>query len=311
MSDQVLRAQSTLTARDHVLLGWLADHGVLTTPQIAHALFPSLDFAQRRLRRLGDVGVVDRFRPLKTDGGSYPYHYVLDQLGAEIIAVHRDQPPPRPSQTKARRRRWTVARVLQHRIGVNQFFTDLAGYARTHPDHDLRRWWSESRCGDVGVFASPGSSIELQTGPAPIRPDGHGIWHAADLQVPFFLEYDTGSEPLTELVRKLDGYHRMVRYGGPRWPVLFWLHSADRAHHLHQRLAEQTQWAPVATASRDHATRAGVGPAGPLWWLHGHHGLLTLADLAVALPYLQHPDHQPDAFGRPFAPYRRSEPPKG
>ncbi|MCI4064471.1 replication-relaxation family protein [Micromonospora sp. R77] len=305
MSDQVLRAQSILTVRDHVLLGWLADHGVLTTPQIAHALFPSLDFAQRRLHRLRGVGAVDRFRPLKTDGGSYPYHYVLDQLGAEIIAAHRDQPPPRPSQTRARRRRWTVARVLAHRLGVNQFFIDLAGHARVHPDHELSRWWSESRCREPGAFAGPDAPVELHAYPAPIHPDGHGIWKAGDHQVPFFLEYDTGTEPLTELVRKVDAYHRMAGLGGPRWPVLFWLHSMARAHHLHQRLARETLRVPVATAGRDHAAQAAVGPAGPLWWLHGHQGPLALADLADALPYLHHLEHQPDGFGRPFVPHRR------
>ncbi|MFF5288489.1 replication-relaxation family protein [Paractinoplanes globisporus] len=43
--------QVALTGRHLVLLGWLADHGVLTAEQIAAALFPSVDFAQRRLRR--------------------------------------------------------------------------------------------------------------------------------------------------------------------------------------------------------------------------------------------------------------------
>ncbi len=50
--DPVLRVQESLTIRDRILLGWLYDHGVLTTDQIAHALFPSLDYAQTRLRRL-------------------------------------------------------------------------------------------------------------------------------------------------------------------------------------------------------------------------------------------------------------------
>ncbi|WP_432049451.1 replication-relaxation family protein [Verrucosispora sp. NA02020] len=295
MSDQLLRVQSMLTLRDRVLLDWLADHGVLTTPQIAHGLFPSLDFAQRRLRRLRAVRVVGWFRPFKTDGGSHPYHYVLDQLGAEVVAAQRDQPPPRPSQTKTRRRRWTVARVLEHRLGVNQFFTDLAGHARTRAGHDLQRWWSESRCREPGAFAGPDARVELLGYPAPVRPDGHGVWRAGDLRVPFFLEHDTGTEPLTELVRKVAGYHRLVEYGGPQWPVLFWLHSAHRARHLHQRLAEETLGVPVATASRDHATQAALSPAGPLWRLHGHHSPIPLADLAVALPYLADPAHGPDS----------------
>src|SRR5690242_21163810 len=109
MSDLVLRVQSQLTERDHVLIGWLADHGVLTSFQIAHALFPSLDYAQERLHKLTGLGVVDRFRPQKPDGGSYPYHYVLAQLGVEVIAAQRGQDLPRKDQ--ARKRRWHRHRV--------------------------------------------------------------------------------------------------------------------------------------------------------------------------------------------------------
>lgn len=39
-------AQSQVTDRDCVLLGWGAEHGVLTSVQIAQVLFPSLDYAK-------------------------------------------------------------------------------------------------------------------------------------------------------------------------------------------------------------------------------------------------------------------------
>jgi len=52
LNDLVLRVQSQLTGRDRVLLSWLYDHGVGTSFQLANALFPSLDFGQRRLRTL-------------------------------------------------------------------------------------------------------------------------------------------------------------------------------------------------------------------------------------------------------------------
>lgn len=267
MPDQVLRVQSVLTARDHQLLDWLFDHGVLTTGQIAEALFPSLDFAQHRLQRLTGLKVVDRFRPFRAEGGSYPFHYVIDQLGAEVVAAQRDEPIPRPGYAKAIRRRWTASRILQHRLGVNGFFTQLAG----HVAHELQRWWPESRCSVPGAFAGPGDRVELITQTL-IRPDGHGVWSG----VPFFLEYDTGGEPLTELLRKVAGYARFVALGGPAWPVLLWLHSPDREHHLHQRLADLGPLGtPVATA----AGVPGVHPATGPWWLHGHPAPLALADL--------------------------------
>ncbi len=286
MPDHVLRVQSVLTARDHLLLQWLFDHGVLTTFQIAHALFPSQDYAQRRLTRLAGIGVVDRFRPFKLDGGSFPYHYVIDQLGAEVIAAQRDEPPPRPGFGKARRRRWTSTRTIGHRLGVNGFFTDLAGHARTHPDHALLRWWPESRCREPAAFAIEDDAIELLTHTMPIHPDGHGIWQAGDALVPFFLEYDTGTEPITELGHKLVGYTSLAERGGASWPVLFWLTNAERAVHLHELLTEiGGVRVPVATGVRDD-TNSEAGPAGRVWWLHRHPGLLTLADFATVIPRL-------------------------
>jgi hypothetical protein len=47
-----------------------------------------------------------RFRPQKPDGGSYPYHYVLDQLGTDVVAAQRGDELPRRDQ--ARLRRWHV-----------------------------------------------------------------------------------------------------------------------------------------------------------------------------------------------------------
>ena len=99
----LLKAQASLTKRDLVLIGWLHDHGVLTTYQIADALFPSLDFAQRRLLKLTRLGILTRFRPQKWDGGSHPYHYVLDQLGAEAAAAEGGDDPPRRDQARRRR----------------------------------------------------------------------------------------------------------------------------------------------------------------------------------------------------------------
>lgn len=39
-----------------------------------------------------------------------------------------------------------------------------------------------------------------------MRPDGYGCWEAQGRVVRFFLEHDTGTEPLTRVAGKLDGY---------------------------------------------------------------------------------------------------------
>ncbi|WP_319462632.1 replication-relaxation family protein [Micromonospora sp. RTP1Z1] len=281
MADPVLRVQAQLTTRDLVLLGWLADHGVLTSFQIANALFPSVDYAQERLRTLTDpLGVMDRFRPQRPDGGSYPYHYVLAQLGVEVVAAQRGE--DLPHKDRARRRRWhlTQRANLPHLLGVNGFFTNLAGHARTHPDSTLVRWWPAARCQQTGAFAEPGDDVTAFAYTARSRPDGHGIWAEGGRRVAFFLEFDLGTErPLSRLVDKLHGYHDLARTTGRFWPVLFSLPSPVRERHLHQELNAAGTRYPVATAV--HADVSGTSPAEAVWWLHrADVAPLRLADLA-------------------------------
>jgi len=99
-TDHVLRVQHQLTERDWRLLGWLYDHSVLTSFQIAHALFPSLNYAQRRLTQLTELSLLERFRPFRLQGGSHPYHYALAHTGALVVAATRgDEPPRRTAST--------------------------------------------------------------------------------------------------------------------------------------------------------------------------------------------------------------------
>lgn len=282
MSDALLRIQSRLTNRDHTLLGWLYDHGVLTSFQIAHALYPSVDYAQKRLRELTDHIVLARFRPQKPDGGSYPYHYVLDQLGTDVVAAQRGEPLPRRDQARLRRWHLTNRANLPHLLGTNQFFTDLASHARTHPDTSLDRWWPPARCQQPGAFHPPGPLNPTILAYQPkVRPDGHGIWTEHDRTLPFFVEYDNTTMPLGKLVDKIDGYLGLARTYHQIWPVLFSLHTAARERHLHQALTDVGIHYPVATTARDDAAQADASPADAVWWLHHHDGgLLRLIDLA-------------------------------
>ena len=280
MDDPVLRVQSQLTARDRILLGWLYDNGVLTTFHIAEALFPSLDFCQRRLRTLYQLRLIARFRPQRADGGSYPYHYVIDQLGAEVIAAARDERPPRRDHARLERRRWTSTRTLDHRLGVNKFFTDLAGYARRNPSAGLLQWLPEAACQRSGTFTRPDDPALVRAYQPRVRPDGYGLWADAGRQVPFFLEYDTGAEQLSILAAKLVGYHDLFTTIGRAWPVLFWLHSAARERNLRTRLADLPATVPFATGARDHATSFGLSPAGNVWMIDACQERVSLTHLA-------------------------------
>jgi hypothetical protein len=271
-TDPVLQAQHHLNDRDWRLLGWLADHRVLTSFQIANALFPSVNYAQRRLTDLIGLGVLERFRPFRLQGGSYPYHYALAHTGAVIIAASRGENPPRRGDSTTRLHRIATSRNLDHLLGTNQFFTDLAGYERTHPGARLHHWWPDSR---LKMFMAPGT-----TAFGTVNADGLGVWTEHDETVVFYLEHDTGTEALAVLVDKLAGYMNLRKRGGPAWPVLFWLHSAIREANLHRKLTETNIRYPVATAARDRTSDQ--NPAEQIWHLHAAASpLLRLAELPM------------------------------
>lgn len=196
--DGLLRLQASITARDDRLLGWLYDHGVLTSDQIGGALFPSLDVAQRRLLRLTNLTAVSRFRPQRWEGGSYPYHNVLDQLGYEHVMGQGQEGMPRPDRARRRHQSLISRADLPHLLGGNSVFIELAAHERVHPATKLARWWPASAFHDAGSFVHEGEDpgvITHGTFRLP-RPDGHAVWieHGKAVPFVFFFEFDRSSE---------------------------------------------------------------------------------------------------------------------
>ena len=245
-----------LTLRDRLLLSWLAEHYLLSTDQITQALFSSARSARLRLAALHRIDAVSRFVDVTT--GDKQYLYALGPLGE---LVHRttyndpDRPDTRAPRTNFERTERIVgSRRLAHLLGTNQLFIDLLGHARTDPQHTaLLRWWSEQHA--TAAYAIAG-----------IRPDGHGIWRAADRDVGFFVEHDNGTEPIPTVLRKLRAYERLAEFG-PRYPVLLRVPGRRREAHLLDALAGVPTVMPVATGVHDEH------PAGPAWTLTSQPGL--------------------------------------
>jgi len=250
----VLPAQAHLTDRDREIADWLDRHGVLTTAQITAVFFTSPITAAHRLAKLRALGLVDRFHRPLPGGGFGPWHWAIGPLGAQITAATRDETPPTAPALRRRHARLADSSHLAHRLGTNQFFIDLHSHARrSGGTAQLRLWWSERDC--------------VQRFQRRIRTDGHALWYEAGTTIGLFLEYDTaGAENLARLVDKLGAYDELASDRGPAYPVLFWLHAADRETHLHQILADRgTGLVPVATGVHT----PGTNPAGPVWWLAG------------------------------------------
>jgi Replication-relaxation len=271
-----------LTARDRWLLRMLWEHRVLTTAQITQLAFGTTRAATARMTVLYEYRAVDRFRPL-APAGSAPLHFILDEAGAMLLAAEDGITPEELGYRRDRSMAIALSPRLAHNTGANAIFTALAAAARASGGHAaLECWWGERRCA-----ATWGDHA---------RPDGYGRWSEHLPGQPpgtadFFLEYDTGSEPLTRVIAKLAGYAALAARTGITTPVLFWLPSPARESALHARLAgppppgitdaacaAQIPGVPVATATRGTTSD---GPARAAWLPAGSPGpRLRLAQLA-------------------------------
>ncbi|SFO04536.1 replication-relaxation family protein [Amycolatopsis rubida] len=248
-----------LTARDKWLLALLHEHRVLTTAQIQDAAFPSGRAARQRLRELYLWRVVSRFQPFR-QLGSAPMHYVLGPAGAAVLAAEHGLEVKDLGYRHDRAMGIAHNQRLAHTAGVNDFFTSLIARARRAPAGEpeaLTAWWSESRCarhfGDLVI------------------PDGYGRWatrsRGAAHETEWFLEFDTGTESLAKVGRKLIGYARLAESTGIATPLLVWLPTARREAGARTALArihsglDDPRTVPVATAAADLLDPAAPHPS--------------------------------------------------
>jgi hypothetical protein len=240
----LLQAASQLTDRDRYLCRLLLEHRVLTTGQVADVGFESIRRALFRLGQLRRLRMVDRFRPLAT-AGSAPYHWVLDTVGAAIVAAERGVEVDDLAWRRDKAIALAASERLGHAVGVNGFFTALLRTARHDPEAELVLWWSERRCAATwGGFA---------------RPDAYGVWAEAGRRTAFLFEHDNGTERLARLSDKLPGYARLFAAGGRRLWVLFSLPGPGREAEARRALRHPE--VPVATA----VARPGTSPAEAIW----------------------------------------------
>ncbi len=231
-ADRLAALARRLTDRDRRLCRLLWEHRVLTTDQLTSLCFPSRHAATHRLLLLTRLEVVDRFRPFRATG-SAPFHYVLGNVGAHVLAAEQAKTPAELGYSRSQTLALAHSQRLAHLVGVNGFFAALAATASRRVDAALTAWWSERRC--------------TQRWGHLVRPDGYGRWSEAGTTVEFFLEYDTGTETIGRVVGKLAGYADLATASGMRTPLLLVLPSPRREIEIHRAIG--TPPIPIATAA--------------------------------------------------------------
>ncbi|WP_285487903.1 replication-relaxation family protein [Amycolatopsis taiwanensis] len=290
---------SRLTTRDKWLLALLHEHRVLTTHQIRDAAFPSGRSTRQRLRDLYLWRAVSRFQPFQ-QFGSAPMHYVLGPAGAAVLAAEHGLDITELGYRHDRAMAIAHNQRLAHTVGVNDFFTSLIARTRhTHAPETVEAWWSETRCarhfGDLVI------------------PDSYGRWRTetpgGDMrEVEWFLEFDTGTESLTKVSRKLTGYARLAESTGITTPLLIWLPTTRREAGARTALArvhaqlDNPHAVPVATAAADllNPSTPHPSPAEAVWLpltsarAHRAAPRYRLAELPEAWPGLAPPAEPSD-----------------
>jgi hypothetical protein len=146
---------------------------------------------------------------------SQPYHYVLDQLGAIVVAAEQDHDPDKAHWQYEKALAIGRSQRLAHVVGTNGFFSALMAEGRRRDDRALSLWWSERYCGS--------NFNEIA------RPDGLGVWEGRGAQVTFCLEYDRSTETLDRLEKKLKSYEDLqIASGYASWILFCFGHPAGK-----------------------------------------------------------------------------------
>jgi hypothetical protein len=250
----------TITDRDERICMDLFEHRVLTIEQISELHFTAVRRARRRLLKLAELGVLERFRPPRSPGSS-PFHYILGPVGIAIVASHRGVEPKELPLRQDRLRGLAYSPRLDHLLAVNGFFSRLASTCRRRHGFELVEWWSEGRC--------------AATWGGLVRPDGLGAVGWPGGRVRFFLELDRGTENFSQLEGKLVGYRRIARF--PDAPdVLLFVFPTDRREVEARKVLVDARL-PIATTT---AQRVASHPLRDIWLLVGGDLRLSLTELA-------------------------------
>jgi hypothetical protein len=112
---QLVQLANILTDRDREIVFFLYRHQVLKTEQLELLFFSSRRMAQRRLLRLHEHRVVERFYPpIRFGQGKQQAHWVLGDAGVKVVAACLDVEPK--VLGLSRRDEWGAHPQLIHRL---------------------------------------------------------------------------------------------------------------------------------------------------------------------------------------------------
>jgi hypothetical protein len=243
---EVAKLASHVTERDRRIALDCYEHNVLTTDQIRRLYFTNTRIAQVRLQRLYELRVLERFRPGPRAGeGSNPYHWILDEAGALLVADWKGIDRSELRYTRDDGLRIAGSRNLTHHVEANEFFTRLALDAN-EAHGELAEWYG------VRTLAHMFSGA--------IVPDGYGVLTLPDsAPLHVLLELDRSTEPAQVLRDKAKRYAEILPHSSLREHRPFVILAAPTARRARSvSAAVSNTLAPLSVAVWNRETRRSV-----------------------------------------------------
>jgi hypothetical protein len=242
----VAKLAEHLTERDRQIALDCYEHHVLTTDQIRGLHFTGGRTARARLQLLYELRVLDHFRPRPGLGeGSRPYHWVLDEAGALIVADYEGIDRSELRYTHDDGMQIAMSRNLDHHVEANEFFSRLAVEANA-AGGELREWYG------VRTLAHMFSGA--------IVPDGYGVLAMPGTKpLHVLLELDRSTEAGGVLRDKAKRYAEMLPHSSLAMLdpfVILATPSARRAQTASAAVSSTS--APLSVAVWNRKTRRSV-----------------------------------------------------
>jgi Replication-relaxation len=160
-----------ITERDRRIALDCYEHHVLTTDQLWRLHFTHIRGAERRLRQLYELRVLEHFRPQpKVGEGSHPYHWILDEAGALLVADWKGIDRSELRYTRDDGLRLAGSRNLTHHVEANEFFVRLALEAHS-AGGELREWFGVRTLAYMfsGAVVPDGYGVLVMPGARPLH----------------------------------------------------------------------------------------------------------------------------------------------
>jgi DNA-binding MarR family transcriptional regulator len=242
--------RKALDDRQWRVLTLVAEQGVLDTVQSAVLVGVSRPTAHRLLDGMYAAGLLARH--VTHHGRDHRWYYEVTRSAEEALAraAHRQRRP-------MIRGIWDRQRAPQRQHRINQFFVDLAGYARRHGQAELFRWWHRV---DACHWLEDHGVIEPWC-------DGCCIWIEDATTIRFTLHWTVGGMlGISGVVRLtpraiVTGYTDTVQLDA----VLVVGADRDEEYALHELAAARPMPAVLGTTTRAVLATHPDGPAGPVW----------------------------------------------